>query len=63
MSRLTPSPLPVFSDASQCIPAISNTAGYPTILLPLSFVIIVDGVFAALEVRTWGQRQGEISLV
>jgi len=35
----------------QCVPQISNTFGVPTILLPLSFVILVDAVFAALEVR------------
>ena len=33
----------------QCIPLITNTMGIPTVLLPLSFVIVVDGVFAALE--------------
>jgi hypothetical protein len=32
------------------VPAISNTLGIPTVLLPLSIVIIIDGVFAALEV-------------
>ena len=35
----------------QCVPQISNTFGVPTILLPLSFVILVDAVFAALEVN------------
>lgn len=34
----------------QCVPAISNTFGVPTVLLPLSIVIIIDGIFAALEV-------------
>lgn len=33
----------------QCIPQISNTGGYPTVLLPLTFVVTIDGVFAALE--------------
>jgi magnesium-transporting ATPase (P-type) len=33
----------------QCIPHISNTGGIPTVLIPLSFVICVDGLFAALE--------------
>ncbi|GMI14936.1 hypothetical protein TrLO_g10401 [Triparma laevis f. longispina] len=33
----------------QCIPIITNTHGIPTVLMPLSFVIIVDGIFAALE--------------
>jgi magnesium-transporting ATPase (P-type) len=33
----------------QCIPAISNTQGYPTVLIPLTFVVTVDGVFAAIE--------------
>ncbi|KAM3567399.1 hypothetical protein VYU27_010455, partial [Nannochloropsis oceanica] len=39
----------------QCVPQISNTYGVPTILLPLSFVIFVDAVFAALEFhsRSW----------
>lgn len=41
----------------QCVPQISNTLGVPTILLPLSFVIFVDAVFAALEVRK-GRRKG-----
>jgi phospholipid-transporting ATPase len=33
----------------QTIPQISNTAGLPTTLLPLTFVVFVDGVFAILE--------------
>ena len=33
----------------QTIPQITNTDGYPTVLLPLSFVVIVDAIFAALE--------------
>jgi magnesium-transporting ATPase (P-type) len=33
----------------QCIPAISNTQGYPTVLIPLTFVVTVDGIFAAIE--------------
>ncbi|CAM9414176.1 unnamed protein product [Choristocarpus tenellus] len=35
--------------ALQTVPSISNTFGVPTILLPLSIVVIVDGVFAILE--------------
>jgi phospholipid-translocating P-type ATPase (flippase) len=35
--------------ALQCIPAISNTSGVPTTLLPLVIVLTFDGVFAALE--------------
>ena len=51
------SPLPSSLPPSlpQCVPQISNTYGVPTILLPLSFVIFVDAVFAALEV---GSREG-----
>jgi magnesium-transporting ATPase (P-type) len=33
----------------QCIPPISNTAGLPTTLIPLTFVVVVDGVFQVLE--------------
>ena len=33
----------------QCIPAITNTAGLPTTLIPLSFVVTVDGIFQVLE--------------
>lgn len=33
----------------QCIPEISNTAGYPTTLVPLTFVVVVDGIFQVLE--------------
>jgi phospholipid-transporting ATPase len=35
--------------ALQCVPAISNTFGVPTTLIPLLFVILVDGIFAFLE--------------
>eukprot|EP01041_Mallomonas_annulata_P003040 gene3040-5957_t len=35
--------------ALQVVPQISNTNGYPTVLLPLMFVVIVDGLFAVLE--------------
>lgn len=35
--------------ALQCIPAISNTFGIPTTLIPLLFVILVDGIFAIIE--------------
>ncbi len=33
----------------QCIPQISNTGGYPTTLIPLLFVVVVDGIFQILE--------------
>jgi phospholipid-transporting ATPase len=33
----------------QTIPQITNTDGYPTVLLPLTFVVLVDGIFAAIE--------------
>jgi phospholipid-translocating ATPase/phospholipid-transporting ATPase len=33
----------------QCIPAISNTSGYPTTLIPLIVVVTIDGIFQALE--------------
>ncbi len=33
----------------QCIPAISNTGGLPTTLLPLLFVVLVDGIFQIFE--------------
>lgn len=33
----------------QTVPQITNTEGYPTVLLPLSFVVIVDALFAAIE--------------
>jgi phospholipid-transporting ATPase len=33
----------------QCIPDISNTRGYPTTLLPLFIVVMVDAFFQALE--------------
>ena len=35
--------------ALQCVPAISNTSGYPTTLIPLLFVVIVDGLFQIFE--------------
>jgi len=35
--------------AMQCVPVISNTMGFPTVLFPLSFVIVVDAIFAILE--------------
>lgn len=35
----------------QTVPEITNTFRVPTILLPLSVVVIVDAVFAILEVR------------
>lgn len=35
----------------QTIPQITNTFGVPTILLPLSVVVIADAIFAILEVR------------
>jgi magnesium-transporting ATPase (P-type) len=33
----------------QILPPITNTDGYPTVLLPLSMVLIISGVFKALE--------------
>lgn len=33
----------------QCIAAISNTSGYPTVLIPLSVVLTISGVFKASE--------------
>ena len=33
----------------QTIPAISNTNGVPTFLLPLTFVVFVDAIFQILE--------------
>jgi phospholipid-transporting ATPase len=33
----------------QCIPAISNTRGLPTTLVPLTFVVVVDGIFQVIE--------------
>lgn len=33
----------------QCIPAISNTKGLPTTLIPLLIVVIVDAIFQVLE--------------
>lgn len=35
--------------AMQCIPAITNTGGYPTVLIPLTVVLVIAGVFKALE--------------
>lgn len=35
--------------AMQCIPAISNTGGIPTTLLPLMFVVLVDAIFQIIE--------------
>ena len=35
--------------ALQCFKPISNTNGYPTTLIPLTFVIFVDGIFQVLE--------------
>lgn len=39
----------LFIAALQTIPEITNTAGYPTVLLPLIFVVLVDAIFAAME--------------
>lgn len=33
----------------QTIPAISNTSGVPTFLLPLTFVVVVDAIFQIIE--------------
>lgn len=35
----------------QTIQEISNTFGIPTILVPLSIVVLIDAVFAILEAR------------
>jgi phospholipid-transporting ATPase len=35
--------------ALQVVPAISNTGGLPTTLIPLLFVVIVDGIFQVFE--------------
>ena len=35
--------------ALQCFKPISNTNGYPTTLIPLLFVVTVDGIFQVLE--------------
>lgn len=35
----------------QCIPQISNTGGVPTTIIPLSIIILIDGIFAILEDR------------
>jgi len=35
--------------ALQCIPQISNTSGYPTFLIPLSIILLINGVLAAFE--------------
>lgn len=35
--------------ALQCVPAVSNTNGYPTTLIPLTVVVIVDGIFQILD--------------
>jgi magnesium-transporting ATPase (P-type) len=49
----------------QCIPAISNTFGYPTTLIPLICVVLVDGIFAAFEDfgRHKADREANSSLV
>ena len=33
----------------QCIPIISNTNGYPTVLLPLLIVVLIDAIFQIIE--------------
>ncbi len=33
----------------QCIPAITNTGGYPTVLIPLTMVLLISGIFKAAE--------------
>lgn len=35
--------------ALQCIPAITNTNGYPTTLLPLTLVVLIDAFFQIIE--------------
>ena len=39
----------LFIAALQCIPQISNTNGYPTVLVPLIIVVCVDAIFSILE--------------
>lgn len=39
--------------ALQTIREISNTFGVPTILIPLSIVVLIDAVFAILEARVF----------
>lgn len=43
----------------QTIPEITNTFRVPTILLPLSAVIIVDAFFAIVEVSVLSRRREE----
>ncbi len=33
----------------QCIPAITNTGGYPTVLIPLVVVLLIAGLFKVIE--------------
>ena len=55
----------LFIAALQTIPEITNTAGYPTVLLPLTFVVFVDGIFAAMEdlARHRADREANSSIV
>lgn len=39
----------LFISGFQTIPAISNTNGLPTTLMPLFCVVLIDGIFQALE--------------
>ena len=41
----------------QTIPEITNTFRVPTILMPLSIVVIVDAVFAILEARAANKKK------
>lgn len=33
----------------QCIPQITNTSGYPTVLIPLFLVLLISGIFKSIE--------------
>eukprot|EP00639_Heterosigma_akashiwo_P005485 CAMPEP_0194562928 /NCGR_PEP_ID=MMETSP0292-20121207/3186_1 /TAXON_ID=39354 /ORGANISM="Heterosigma akashiwo, Strain CCMP2393" /LENGTH=306 /DNA_ID=CAMNT_0039411753 /DNA_START=146 /DNA_END=1063 /DNA_ORIENTATION=+ len=37
--------------AAQCIPQITNTRGMPTVMIPLTFVVLCDAIFAIIEDR------------
>jgi phospholipid-transporting ATPase len=46
----------------QCVPIISNTNGYPTTMLPLTIVVLVNAVFQILEDLTRHQADKEANL-
>lgn len=43
------------STPTQAIPAITSTFGYPILLLPLLFIVLIDMAFTIIEVRAWVQ--------